>query len=332
MVELKGNELIFRFPDVHEDAVCKIEFMRTLRIPDDNKEYPLPAGLGVFPMAHVEDHADKLPANWAEKGGVLLPMYQAEALWIRFESNFNYPFAVKIAAGKINAVTGKAWCEKLVGRPQDYVVLPEQPWLDGFCIKKGLIRQFVAMPLGKGYTAEEQLSQSTEHGGLQILVYPMKREKYLEKQAEEHEVVLYCQDIRFCRTDTEDSMGLAAGGLMRQSICKDDEGIDSWDMSESKRCFVHILNSAQWSTATGLPRLQKQPTITDYEKQGLPWFEHYGEAYEALDGSPLLAGLDSVAAKAVKQGHEPLDDNESIKPKNIISLGVGVKSVSDGVW
>jgi hypothetical protein len=31
------------------------------------------------------------------------------------------------------------------------VVLPEQPWLDGYCVEKGYIRQFVAMPLGEGY-------------------------------------------------------------------------------------------------------------------------------------------------------------------------------------
>ena len=61
--------------------------------------------------------------------------------------------------------------------PQDYMVVPGQPWLDGFCVEKGLIRQFVAMPLGEGYTPEEQLTGEAEHGGLQIAVYPMKRSK-----------------------------------------------------------------------------------------------------------------------------------------------------------
>jgi hypothetical protein len=49
------------------------------------------------------------------------------------------------------------------------VVVPEQPWLDGYCVEKGIIRQFVAMPLGAGYTAEEQISGKAEHGGLQIM-------------------------------------------------------------------------------------------------------------------------------------------------------------------
>lgn len=56
MIELKHSELVFQFPEVHEDAICRVDFQRTLRIPDDNREYPLPPGLGHFPMEHVEDH------------------------------------------------------------------------------------------------------------------------------------------------------------------------------------------------------------------------------------------------------------------------------------
>ena len=87
---------------------------------------------------------------------------------------FGYPFAVKVATGKICAITGEAWVDHLNRDPQDYVVVPEQPWLDGYCVEKGVIRQFVAMPLGEGYSAEEQLTGAALHGGLQIVAYPMK--------------------------------------------------------------------------------------------------------------------------------------------------------------
>ena len=39
-------------------------------------------------------------------------------------------------------------------KDQNYCVLPKQPWLDGINYGDGYIRQFVAMPLGKGYTVE----------------------------------------------------------------------------------------------------------------------------------------------------------------------------------
>ena len=56
---------------------------------------------------------------------------------------------MKIATGKTCALTGDGWMNHLNTDPQDYAVLPEQPWLDGYCVAKGIVRQFVAMPLGR---------------------------------------------------------------------------------------------------------------------------------------------------------------------------------------
>ena len=108
MIELKSDALHFTSPDVHHDANLHLNFQRTLRIPDDGSAYPLPPGLGAFPLRHVDDHAARVPAHWLDRGGVMLPMYQSEALWLSFRSG-GYPFAVKVAAGKINAVSGEDW-------------------------------------------------------------------------------------------------------------------------------------------------------------------------------------------------------------------------------
>jgi len=333
MIELNSDELVFRFPDVHHHAVCRLDFQRTLRIPDDNREYPLPPGLGRFPMEHVEDHSSRLPAAWTDHGGVLLPMYQAEALWINFPTGQGYPFAVKIAAGKINAVTGDEWSSGLVKDPQDYLVVPDQPWLDGFCVQKGLIRQFVAMALGQGYTAEEQISGAAEHGGLQIVVYPMKRKRY-KKMLKRNlkDLDLDFDDFPFDQPYEAASMGLAPGGLMRQKIFEDQYGYDAWDMTKASRCFVHILNSAQWESATGKPVPGEPPSATDYTKAGLPWFEYYDDNLDVLNGAKKLAGLDSVAAKGVKLGDKPLSENYPVQPQKIVPLGCGSAKVNEGKW
>ena len=42
--------------------------------------------------------------------------------------------AVEVAAGKIDALTGANWSNEISEQPQDYLVVPEQPWLDGFCV------------------------------------------------------------------------------------------------------------------------------------------------------------------------------------------------------
>jgi hypothetical protein len=46
-----------------------------LRIPDKGKHYPLPPGLGSFSLKHLEDYADRIPADWRERGGVMMPLY-----------------------------------------------------------------------------------------------------------------------------------------------------------------------------------------------------------------------------------------------------------------
>ena len=222
MIELKDDELVFRFPEVHELAELRVGFQRTLRVPDDNRDYPLPPGLGNFPLKHVDDYADRVPDTWRKHGGVFLPMYQAEAMWIDFNSS--YPMAVKVAAGKIDALTGEQWKNELSSRPQDYLVIPDQPWLDGFCVESGLIRQFVAMPLGDGYSAEEQLTGEAKHGGLQIVVHPMKASRFKEL-SQESEFATYGPQPVMHQTPIAE-MGLAPGGMMRQEVYEDEHGFD----------------------------------------------------------------------------------------------------------
>ena len=136
----------------------------------------------------MEDFAKRIPQDWSARGGVMMPLYQAEAMWISLLATAtSYPCAIKVAAGKINAVSGKPWKPELDGAEHDYMVVPEQPWLDGFCVAKDVVRQFVAMPLGSGYSVEEQITRKAEHGGLQILVYPMKTERYEAIRAQREE-------------------------------------------------------------------------------------------------------------------------------------------------
>ena len=75
MIELKHDGLVFRFPEVHEDAELQIDFQRTLRIPDDDNDYPLPAGLGRFPLRHVDDYSQRVPEKWIEQVDVEVEKY-----------------------------------------------------------------------------------------------------------------------------------------------------------------------------------------------------------------------------------------------------------------
>jgi len=335
MIQLKSNELVFAFPDVHEDARLTIDFQRTLRIPDDDNTYSLPPGLGSFPLAHVDDHADRVPPTWLTHGGVMLSMYQSEAMWLSFDAywtddhDVSYPFAVKVATGKVCAVSGETWRNGLTRNPkQNYLAIPKQLWLDGYSVEEGLIRQFVAMPLGASYTAEEQITGEAEHGGLQILVAPMRRSVFEKRFPKIERVprVLECPSptsnkrLSLSRRVAEPEMGLAPGGRMRQEIYRDPFDLADYDTDNASRCFVHIANSMVWHSITGSQPPTVPPTADDYTRQGLPWFDYYDGDPKAVRGSGILGALKSVVTLGKKKGDQPLPENTSVEPTNIKQL------------
>jgi len=299
------NNLEFTFPEVHEDASLEVSFIKTLRIPDDNESYPLPAGLGSFDLHHVDDFLDKLPVTWNDRGGVMFPMYQSEAMWIKFNAPNDYPFAVKIASGKINVITGNTWENELSNEPQDYLIAPDQKWIDGFCVEEGFIRQFVATKLGEGFSVEEQITGKADNGGIQIIAYPMKKEIYEKIQAEKEASIIRnhetMSEISFCMTsecrmDSNENyeMGLGQGGLMQQELYEDEYGFDAWDNKNYSRAFVHILNSKQWKKVTNKEPHSRPITREDYIANDIPWFEYYSDGNKPLDGSKQLNQLKTL--------------------------------------
>lgn len=337
MIELQGDALVFRFPEVHADAVLRIQFQRTLRIPDDGRDYPLPPGLGAFPLRHVDDFAARVPESWMRRGGVMLPMYQSEAMWLHFSSPRGYPFAVKVATGKINAVTGEGWRDGLNRGPQDYLPVPEQPWLDGYCVEKGFIRQFVAMPLGAGYTAEEQVTGQAEHGGLQVSAVPVRAEVWERMLEERRSVRMYAAipaAPMAAAAPASMEMGLAPGGRMRQHIYTDRRPLEEWDARHSSRCFVHVANSLAWRQVTGSEPPTVPPTAQEYTRAGLPWFEYYDERQTAVGGSGILGALKSVLQIGKEKGQVPLPENVPVDPSHVVHLRSGLREnqVREGMF
>ncbi|KAH8798083.1 hypothetical protein DL96DRAFT_1639877 [Flagelloscypha sp. PMI_526] len=155
-------------------AGVKLEFHRTFRVPDSEKvTQSLPPSLGRFPMVTVSEFASRLPEHIRARGGFLIPMFNREAMWIRFCREESKKAAVKISVGGVNALSGEI---KTKSSPpevqQDYVVSSKQPWLDGVRTSAGVVRQFVVSQLGEGYTVEEQVAGTATEGGFQFDVFP----------------------------------------------------------------------------------------------------------------------------------------------------------------
>ena len=127
-------------------------------------------------------------------------------MWIRFNSPAR--FAINIYLGGVNAVSGEPLventatvlrrinlksCKKSL---QDYVVTPQQLWLDGIANTEGIVRQFVAMSMGSGYSVEAQLSGEESVGGLQFCITPAIRET--KKSTDEKSELISITVKTFC--------------------------------------------------------------------------------------------------------------------------------------
>lgn len=285
----------------------KITFQRTLRIPDDGNTYPLPPGLGTFPVCKIADYEDRVPSSWKELGGVFIPMYQREALWVGFDGADWRPNAVKIGVGKINAITGKRLQGRLNKSKQNYLVCPDQPWLDGINAGNGYIRQFVAMPLGMGYTVEGQVTGKEEFGGMQIIVYDPKPGMFSDKPNYD-----FGRGVACMVPSDACEMGLAAGGKMRQKIYPDPYGAETWDPDNYGSLYIHIVNSISYREITGLEPPRTPVTARTYTEYGLPWFDFYDEEKGDLPKSRVLGKIKSVKEMDKGKGFSAQQDDTSI--------------------
>lgn len=281
-------------PRLEHDAVragprLTISFQRTLRIPDDGRTYPLPPGLGRFPLRSANEYAGKLPRSW--RGDFFLPIYAREALWIAFEAAAWKPNAVIVAAGGVNVVTGATGDDdRLRDDPQNYVVCPEQPWLDGINSGSGAIRQFVAMPHGGGYTIEGQTTGAERIGGLQFAAFEPKPGRFPDEPPVESEHPF----AAFASAPEPESLGLAVGGTMEQKIYPDPYGLETWDESTRVAFRVHLLSPAEFAAITGEPLPPTPADARAYTKAGLPWFALYDERAADLDPAEALQRLRSI--------------------------------------
>ena len=337
MITLQNEQLVFRFPHIEEDAGISIDFQRTLRLPDNGRDYHLPPGLGRFPLRHIEDFDLGVSNHRKARGGIIMPMFQTDALWLNFSSlgygRQELPVALKIGAGKINAVSGEKWTDGLRQDPQNYIVLPDQPWLDGFNVERGKVRQFVAMPLGQGYTVEEQIDPESDVGGIQIEAIPMKKEAYekLKTQREEASSARFGLSMPMaCEASEPMEMGLGMGGSMRQEIYDDEYGLDAWDLDDSQRCFIMLTNAEQWMSITGEEPPLSPISAEDYSMAGLPWFEYYDGDRKAIEGAKALGNIKTIKTIA----HQKRDPAWPEKKSSFDYLVKKIKStnVSDGSW
>lgn len=284
-----------------------VTFYRTCRVPrQEGHINELPAGLGVFPTYRVADYALKVPENWKREGH-FFPMYPHEAMWIGFNRP-SFPIALLIGAGMINAITGTRLEPTLSNSSQNYLVVPPQPWLDGFKPTKGeQVFQFVAAELGKGETAEEQILGTSEFGGLQFGLFASKMPLISATRPHEHMLggilnksLSSNRSAVRTRGATTREMGLGAGGAIRQKIYPDPylngrNVNEVWNDKPYDKAYIYIVHSNDFRAITGQDAPRSPITYQTYQQQGLPWFGLSDGSWGDIQGGQNIDNLRPVS-------------------------------------
>lgn len=295
-----------------------VTFHRTLVVPDDGHSYPLPPGLGTFPIFSVSEYRDRVPSAWRQ-GTAFIPMHPSEALWIGFHGAVWNPNAVQVAIGHINAVTGELKSTPLRDDPQNYLVTPMQPWLDGINTGSGIIRQFRAVSLGSGDSIEAALTGEDRYGGIQINVFEPREGVFPDEPPQPSDSA---SPVRSLGLGTPTSaMGLGAGGEMQQRLYPDPYGLDVWDQESRQGIAIFLASPDAFRVITGYdapPTPIDAQTYTDF---GLPWFSLYDEDRADLPGSERLAGVPSIRERTSPGQPDPSisipdDQVQGIEPES----------------
>ncbi len=247
-----------------------VSFQRTLRVPDDGKTYRFPPGFGDFPICRVEDYLGSVPESWKEPGAMFIPVYQREAVWLNFDGAYWKPNAVKVALGDTSAITGRSLRHGLESEAQDYVVCPDQAWLDGISGSDGFTRQFVSGRLDEG--PEEACC-------VRLIVHEPMEGRFPERPPREQ-----FGAIMACCLAAARETGSPAIGRMRQMIRADDHGADSWDADNYGEVTVRLVTTVTYREITGSPLPPTPVSARIYEEYGLPWLAAYEEECDAPEG------------------------------------------------
>ncbi|MEU1271628.1 hypothetical protein [Streptomyces sp. NPDC005799] len=322
-----------------------VRFMRTLRLPETGT-HPLPPGLGQFPVRRIADYPDTVPEQWRARGGVMLPVYLREAMWLSFSGTAE-PAALQVGVGKVCAVSGEPWSDRLSRNPQNYLVLPRQPWLDGINSGKGTVRQFVAVPLGLGATVEGQVTGEEVWGGVQLQSFPLSGPKLAEwREAERRRARASRRMTAMGGYDAAmpmaaapppapgaapaaAAMGLGVGGSMRQEVYEDDRPLSDWAEEPAGRVFVHLVTPPEWRRITGEAPPPSPVDRAAYTRAGLPWFDYYDQDAADLDPTDTLEAVKPVG-DWLGDDHDPW---QPPTPHQVQQLGDAPgKPVQDGDW
>jgi len=292
---------------IHVGDRFSLTLQRTVRLPQDGRDYPLTPSFGEFPVVGAEAFSDRLPGSWHVRDAFVIPIYEREALFLAFSASESKPNAVQVGVGGINAVSGEGWPAPPSANPQNYIVCPDQPWLDGIYALNGRVRQFVAAGRGRGDTVAEQLG-GTEASALQIRVYEPQPGRFSDQM----------HAAERGRLDSiPDDLGVGAGGTMRQKIYPDPYGVETWNAEDYAEFYIYLVRPDLFRELTGREPPPASISAETYTRLNLPWFELDDKNAPALVAPSRLGEVETISKRERERGDCADEAGVDVSPDQI---------------
>lgn len=268
MLALTADRLELHLPDVHPEALLRVEFRRTLRT-----DAPLPRDTlpdrGRLPLRDVDGHAERVLGAGGVPPGVFFALHQGEAMRVRLEAPHGYPFALRLTSGGLDAFTGRRAVPVLLDSFENYRVVLHTREIASQHRPGGDGQPFVVPALSRRPTLEEQLTGDRSHATLQLVLYAMRGERF--------------EALR------------SSGRPAALRGAREAFGPSAWDDAHRAHCFVHALNSRQYVEVTGREPPTLPPTAEDYARAGLPWRDDFDADRRVLAAARRLVLMEDPA-------------------------------------
>lgn len=277
----------------------RVTVHRTVRVKEGRTPSSLPPSLGHASVYRVKDYSNS-PKHWDQEA-IFIPVHEGEALWFGFSALTR--LAVVIGAGAINAISGKPLTTKL--ESGSYLITPPQPWIDGWKAEDGNVYQFVATEFkeGEGLTVGEQLNGGAcKSGAIGIAVFepkdpskltpitPPSEVSFCGKESLKGSPMTMSLSKGLSRGGDFSEMGVGKGGMIKQKIYQDPDGVKVWKEAPASAKGIYLVNAEEFKEITEIDI----PTPKTHKDYAGKWYDVKDDKIPDTEGSSVFAGLKSA--------------------------------------
>ena len=227
----------------------------------------------------------------SKKPDFLMPMNASDPFLIRFTAN--YPFALKLTVGNLDAVTAETPLAGLQKEPRNYLVVSGE-LMAGRGVKE---RSFV-LTLDTGCVVTSEFFAGQKIGRIDLQICPLHMESYFSEGVA-HSIpptlreyfawfvygpslnARWAEMERMDKRQRSECLTDEFGAILLGRKFEDEfdpqlieeltdlREVADWDQTHSKCCSVHVCNSSVWRQITGTN--PPQPRLSPHHPQRFAW-------------------------------------------------------------